>query len=201
MQEQWYKVIAEALRALTEVPRFFTDIGYDNSDDVSIRTKEGTEVASMLYTAIEPLLAAHDVDQEIKECALKACAALLSSLNPYLTEEQSTRLLSLLLDRLRNETTRIAAIRTLSTIATSSSSGDLLAPIFADSILTMSSFLKLASRSIKQSSLEAIDRVVKTAKITSDDSSGSQQKLYTTVLEDVAPLIVDKDMHLSHLSL
>jgi cullin-associated NEDD8-dissociated protein 1 len=195
VREQWYKVIAEALRALAEVPRFFA-LGWTADDDQASKNQESTEAAAMLYTAVEPLLAAHDVDQEIKECALKACASLLSSLHDSLTEEQTARLLSLLLDRLKNETTRIAAIKTLSSIA--ASSGCNLSPILTDSIATLASFLRLQSRSLKQSSLEALDIVIKNHGAAAEFTDG---QLYSTVLQELASLIVDKDLHLTHLSL
>lgn len=195
VQEQWYKVIAEALRALSEVPRFFV-LGYKESEDPVNKETERKEVATQLYEAIEPLLAAHDVDQEIKECALKACASLLSSLHSSLTLEQKTRLLSLLLDRLTNETTRISAIKTMASVA-GSKSGCSLTPILAESIAAMASFLKLSSRSLKQSSLEALDIVV-----TNHGSDPvANEELYAIVLQELAPLITDRDLHLSHLSL
>lgn len=199
VKEQWYKVIAEALRALMEVPFFFTDVAYNSSDDATARAAECREVAAMVYGAIEPLLAAHDVDQEIKEAALKASASLLSSLHKSLTDEETQRLLTLLLDRLRNETTRIAAIKTISSIATLSDGkpGNLLSPIFAESISTMASFLKLSSRSIQQSSLEAMDRVITTTSTGDADTPA----LYKAVLQELAPVISDKDLHISHLSL
>lgn len=193
VQEQWYKVIAEALRALAAVPRFFV-IGYDDSDDEATKKTERDDVANQLYTAIQPLLAAHDVDQEIKECALKATAALLSGLYASLSTEQTTRLLALLLERLKNETTRIVAIKTLSAIAGTSSDLD-LSPILADSIETMASFLKLQSRSLKQSALEALDTVVTHHGVT------DSQNLYLMVLQELAPLVVDSDLHISHLAL
>lgn len=208
VKEQWYKVIAEALRALAAVPQFFIT-GWTDADDAATQTKEKDTVAGYLYEAIEPLLAAHDVDQEIKECALKACASLLSSLHPNLKGPQKDRLLELLLERLKNETTRIAAIKTLSSIAASSSAppagedamdvdkqGKIdLSPILDESISTMASFLKLQSRSLKQSSLEALDTVV------TNHGSASNGDLYAMVLEELSPLIVDSDLHLSHLSL
>lgn len=203
VKEQWYKVIAEALRALASVPRFFV-LGYTTQDTEATKTQERTEVGAGLYTAIEPLLAAHDVDQEIKECALKACAALLSSLHANLTVEQKGRMLALLLDRLKNETTRIAAIKTLSSVASASGGNSMeddridLSPILADSIVTMASFLKLQSRSLKQHSLESLGIVVTNHGSYSALADGS---LYSTVLQEFAPLIVDDDLHLSHLSL
>jgi cullin-associated NEDD8-dissociated protein 1 len=207
VKEQWYKVIAEALRALASVPRFFV-LGYTAEDTEETRAQERAEVGAGLYTAVEPLLAAHDVDQEIKECALTACAAVLSSLHANLTTEQKSRMLALLLDRLNNETTRIAAIKTLSSVASASGSASGsnsmeedridLSPILADSITTMASFLKLQSRSLKQHSLESLGIVVTNHGSSSELADGT---LYATVLQDFAPLIVDDDLHLSHLSL
>jgi cullin-associated NEDD8-dissociated protein 1 len=157
------------------------------------------DVANQLFAAIEPLLAAHDVDQEIKECALAACAALLSALHSNMSSDQTTSMLNLLLDRLKNETTRIAAIKTLSVIcdATPDSAEDKidLNPILAESIETMASFLKLQSRSLKQSSLEALDIVV------TNHGLSDSNELYSKVLQDLSHLVVDSDLHISHLSL
>jgi cullin-associated NEDD8-dissociated protein 1 len=196
VQEQWYKVIAEALRALAEVPRYFV-LGYTSADDEETKEKERKFVAGRLYTSIEPLLAAHDVDQEIKECALNATASLLSYLHSSLSEEQTSRLLLLLLERLKNETTRIAAIKTISSVAAADSCCD-LSPILAESIKAMSTFLRLQSRTLKQSSLTSLDMIVTNH---GSDSTLTAGDLYRTVLEDISRLITDKDLHLSHLSL
>lgn len=206
VKERWYKVIAEALRVLTEVPKFFV-IGYSGQDEAA-KKAETSAVATTLYEAMEPLLAASDVDQEIKECALTASAALLSALHNSLTPEQMSRMLSLLLEKLRNETTRIAAIKTLSTIA-SASNGDSssmldsnaieLTPILGEAISVMASFLKQQSRSLKQNSLEALDIVI--TNHGTEDPTLADGVLFSSVLSDLAGLIVDSDLHLSHLSM
>ena len=194
LQEQWYKVIAEALRVISQVPKYFA-IGYDHEGaDVDA---DRTAVASQLYTAVEPLLAAHDVDPEIKDGALKACALLLQSLHGSLTNDQTAQLLKLLLDRLKNETTRIAAIKTFISIAGEASGGCHMDPILADSISTMASFLRLQSRSLKQSSLEALEIVIRNH----GQKLADCQELYASVVQEVAPLISDGDLHLCHLSL
>ena len=191
-QEQWYKVIAEALRAISVVPHFFV-VGYGD-DDEATKKAEMNRVANQLYAAVEPHLAAHDVDQEIKECALTAGASLLSELFPSLSSDQTSRLLGLLLERLKNETTRIAAIKTISVIAGASSELD-LSPILSDSIETMSGFLKLQSRSLKQSALQALDTVL------THHGAADSQDLYALVLQELAPLVVDSDLHISHLAM
>jgi cullin-associated NEDD8-dissociated protein 1 len=182
VQEQWYKVIAEALRSLAHVPPLF----------VSASEADRQKVAQQLYDAMVPLLEAHDVDQEIKECALTAAASLLTSLSTTLSQSQNERLLTLLLDRLKNETTRIPAIKTLAVIAAAQVD---LSSILDEAIVTLASFLKLQSRSTKQSALEALDIIL------THHGASSPQEQYAAVLEDLAPLIVDSDVHLSHLSL
>ena len=195
VQEQWYKVIAEALRALAEVPRAFVH-GYPDDFDDAARQTECGEVATLLFEAVEPLLAAHDVDQEIKECALKACAALLSSLFSSLNDAQTGRLLQLLLERLNNETTRIAAMKTLSAVA-SSPTVRLGADTVAPAITVMASFLKQQSRSLKQTALEALDVVI----THHGTVVAANTELYSSVLLELAPLVVANDLHLAHLSL
>jgi hypothetical protein len=205
VQEQWYKVIAQALRALSAVPRSFV-VGYTDGEESPHQRKEQMDsVASMLYQSIEPHLAAHDVDQEIKECALFATANLLSALHGNLSQAQKTRLLELLLERLRNETTRIMAIKTLGTIAEASAAGEDkldLSCILADTIEAMAGFLKLQSRSLKQNSLEALDIAIihHGSSIVSTDPAAAQT-LFTMVLVELSNLVTDSDLHISHLSL
>jgi cullin-associated NEDD8-dissociated protein 1 len=204
VQEQWYKVIAEALRALAAVPRFFV-IGYKDGEESSEQKKQEMDsVANQLYDSIEPLLAAHDVDQEIKECALMATASLLSALHAHLTQEQKTRLLDLLLERLKNETTRIMAIKTISKIAAAAANDEMdekidLSGVLGEMIESMAGFLKLQSRSLKQSSLESLDKVI--INHGSSIPPDASQALYSLVLTELSSLVVDSDLHISHLSL
>lgn len=178
LQEQWYKNIAEALRSFIHIPGLFKD------------EADAADIAKQVYVPIEPILAAHDVDQEIKECALKAMAALL--VMKELETDHSARLLAFLLERLKNETTRIAAIKTVSAIATDCD----LSPILGDLIQTMSSFMEYTSRSLKQASLEALEAVV-----LEQGSSVKDDELFSRVLVFVVPIITDRDLHLCHLGL
>lgn len=183
VQEQWYKVIAASLRALADIPRLYAD----KNDDT---------MTTQLYTAIEPLLAAHDVDQEIKECALDAAGALLSS-SSNLTLAHRERLLALLLERIQNETTRIAAFKTLSAIASSSSHTSLSLDSIRDEAVTcMASVLQHQSRSLRQAALETLIVVV-----AGQEGKDGKEELYKMVLQSLPPLLVATDMHLAHLSL
>ena len=198
VQEDWYKVIAEALRVLAVIPPLFAMASADRA--------EMDQVAASLYASIEPRLAAHDLDQEIKECALKATASLLSNLHGSLEPKQSGRLLSLLLERLKNETTRIVGIKTLSSIAAAGDADQMkdcealnLSPILADAVTELAALLRQQSRGVKQSSLEALDIVVRYHG--GDASSALDAALFGSVLKELGEIIGDSDLHISHLSL
>ncbi|KAL9188526.1 hypothetical protein ACHAXT_006904 [Thalassiosira profunda] len=193
VNEDWYKVISEALRVLMEVPSLMISS--------SASKAEMDEVANSLYTAIEPRLAEHDLDQEIKECALSASASLLSVLHASLSTEQKERIFGLLLDRLKNETTRIAAIKTLSRISEAAQSNDDLdlSPIMNETLSQLALLLRQQSRGLKQTSLECLDTMVLC--LGSDGDAGMDDGLFDSVLKDLGDIISDADLHLCHLSL
>lgn len=187
VNEDWYKVIAEALRVLAVVPRLA--IGIDNDKlDPSI-------VASMLFSAVQPRLAAHDLDQEIKECALAASASLLSALHPFLSPDQKQNLLKLILERLRNEITRLAALKTLAVVALAKNPPLDISSIFGESLSELAALLRQQNRGIKQSSLEALDIVV------GGHGANMDATLCEQVLREAGVIITDTDLHISHLSM
>ncbi len=192
VNEDWYKVIAEALRVLVEVPELMV-LG-------SASKPEMDKVANLLYDAIEPRLKLSDLDQEIKECALAASASLLSKLHASLSTDQKNRILDLLLQRLQNETTRIAAIKTLSIIgAAAQSKEDLdLSPILNATLSQLALLLRQQSRGLKQTSLQCLDILVLCL---GPDDVDTDASLFGSVLKDLGDIISDTDLHVCHLSL
>lgn len=193
VKEDWYKVIAEALRVLVEVPNLMI-LG-------SASKSEMDEVAKSLYVAIEPRLAEHDLDQEIKECALSASSSLLSLLHASLSTEQKNRIFELLLERLKNETTRIAAIKTLSKIGDAAQSNeDLdLSSIMNETLGQLALLLRQQSRGLKQTSLICLDTMVLC--LGSDGDVDMDDGLFDSVLKDLGDIISDTDLNICHLSL
>lgn len=192
VQEDWYKVISEALRVLMEIPGLLV-LG-------SVTKAEKDEVATSLYDAIEPRLSEHDLDQEIKECALSASASLVSVLHASLTPDQRNRILTLLLERLKNDTTRLAAIKTLSKVGRAAkASEDLdLASVMNEALEQLALLLRQQSRSLKQSALECIDTLVLCLPESDIDMD---EGLFDSVLKDLGEIISDTDLHICHLSL
>lgn len=187
----WYKVIAEALRVLEEVPQLII-LG-------SASESEQKSVANSLFAAIEPRLAEHDLDQEIKECALAASASLISLLHTSLTDDQKHKMFELLLERLKNDTTRIAAIKTLSVVADAAQkNSDLdLTSIMNASLQQLSAMLRQSHRGLKQNSLECLDRLVLC--LGQENGAEMDDGLFDSVLEDLAKMISPADLHLCSL--
>ena len=193
VQEDWYKIIAEALRVLTKIPDLMAR---------SNTRKEGSlvfsqTVASSIYAAIGDRLRAHDLDQEIKECSLSAAASLLQNLHEYLTPDERDSLLSVILERLKNEITRVSALKTLSIIASpgpTATQVDLIS-ILPESIRELSSLLRQQSRTLKQHALETLKIMVL--------GYGTRMnfELYEQVLKETGTVISDSDLHVSHLGL
>jgi len=186
-QDDWYKVIAEALRVLAHVPQFYVEKTADC---------DSTAVAKQLFDAVKPRLMAHDLDQEIKECSLTAAASLLSVLHPYMTSGERSTLLVLILERLRNETTRLPALKTLATISAGEGSRLDLSPILNDAVQELAALLRQQNRALRQSALEALDIV-----ICSHGGRSMGVDLFDVVLKEFGAIVVDSDLHISHLSL
>ncbi|EED91192.1 hypothetical protein THAPSDRAFT_262874, partial [Thalassiosira pseudonana CCMP1335] len=193
VQEDWYKVIAEALLVLMEVPTLIIA--------GSATKPEQDKVANSLYDAIEPRLSEHDLDQDIKECALSAAAALLSVLHSSLSDDQKNKIFTLLLERLKNDTTRMAAIRTLLVIGEAAQSNDDLdlSPIMNETLNQLALLLRQQHRGLKQAALECLDTMVlclgPESSLTMDDG------LFDSVLGDLGKMISDTDLHLCHFGL
>lgn len=108
-----------------------------------------------LVTCLLPRVQAPDVDQEIKEAAI-ACAAAAVALAFDMVPDESRTLLAILCERLRNETTRMSAVRALSVVATSPLHPD-LSPVLQGGMEELTGFLRKASRQVKHASLETLE--------------------------------------------
>ncbi len=190
--EDWYKIIAEALRVLGSIvqvmrPRdaqsgAFLPSNYDYRPLVSI-----------IYGAVLSRLSAQDIDQEIKECAISSMGKLLSHAGDELSTQLPT-VLGLLQRRLENETTRSATLKTLVVVAVSPLSLD-LSSFVASSVKDLSHFLRQNSRTLQQLTLQCLDALL------ASPSSLLTQDLISAVLQESHVLISDTDLYLTHLSL
>lgn len=158
-------------------------------------------------------LKATDIDQEVKERAISCMGHMVSYLGDHLgTELQGV--LSIFLDRLKNEITRLTAVRTIALIAASPikvqsemysfiyhqqtlalTSVPLvqieLASILSETLPVLGSFLRKNQRNLKLSTLACV-----TALVTHHAASIKPAAL-EPVLSELPPLVDERDMHVS----
>jgi cullin-associated NEDD8-dissociated protein 1 len=195
-QEEWYKITAEALRILAKLP----DLILVSCD---IQGTGGTLspeiVASSMYAAIENRLKAHDLDQEIKECSLLAAASLIRNFHESLPQQNCEALLYVILERLKNEITRLSALKTLSIIASPPTRPGQtqvdLTSILPDTVGELSSLLRQQSRTLKQHVLDSLKVLI----IGYGGNLNSDS--YEQILKETGGIISDSDIHVSHLGL
>mmetsp|Transcript_17629 Transcript_17629/g.38279 ORF Transcript_17629/g.38279 Transcript_17629/m.38279 type:complete len:742 (-) Transcript_17629:24-2249(-) len=180
-----YKIQAEALRCCGEL---------------TMVLRQGSAVepnmaafASKMYSVMHRRLASQDQDLEVKEAAIIAAGLLLSAVGDIMSAEMG-QCLPVLLDRLRNETTRVTTLKTLARIANSPLNLD-VTPLLSETMMECAVFLRKNDRPLKQAALNTLDALV-----TRHASAISTEQL-TAVVNELASLLSDTELHLSHLSL
>ncbi|OUS43842.1 putative TIP120 protein [Ostreococcus tauri] len=185
--DKYYKIVAESLRscaALVFVLRR-EDAGMVPADNV-------TEIKSLL-DAVLSKLDSSDEDQDVKEAAIHVCAVILAKLNDLITTQDQSRVLGLLLERSRNETTRLAAVRAFAMIAGSSSAVDLSA-VAASVTGEFTTFLRKSNKALRESSLAALTALV------SCHSAALQDPDVLPVVTESSSLLNEEDLHLATMS-
>ena len=180
--EEWYKIIAEALRVITLIVTVLCPLDPTSADCVV-----------PIFNALRPRLEGLDIDQEIKECAVLAVAALLAHWGDKLPD-QLAAVLPLLRKRLENESYRVSTLKAIVTIASSPlrlSLGSHSRYIVSDAC----QYLRQHSRLLRQASLITLDALLST------QAAGLSQDDIVLVLKDAANFVTDSDLHLAQLAL
>ncbi|CAH2050248.1 unnamed protein product, partial [Iphiclides podalirius] len=197
VHDPFYKVTAEALRVLQTLVKVMRPL--DNADNIGDEAQLGEpprELAQFIpamYECTLVRLRATDMDQEVKERAIAACGQLLCHFGDYLEDELPV-CLPILLERLRNEITRLTTVKALTKVAASPLRID-LKPILSDAVPILGSFLRKNQRALKLSTLVLLDTLVQNY---SDDIS---IELLSKVLMEVPALVCESDLHCAQTAL
>jgi len=191
-----YKIIAEALRVVTALTSAMRPLSDDSEGmfDACASLPDPESHIALMYAAIIPRLEAHDIDQEIKECAIASMGQLVATYGDLLENRDLLILLGLLMEKLKNEITRVATLKSLMVIACSPLDID-LSPVLPEAVQELALLLRQQSRSLKQTTLETLTELVNSSSVAMD----SQQ--FELILAECGPLVNDSDLQLTHLSL
>ncbi|PBP18191.1 TATA-binding protein interacting [Diplocarpon rosae] len=192
VNDKYYKISSEAIGTVEQLIKALTPprsrlVGQKQQSDLQ-----------QLFRVIKSRVSANDADLEVRQYAIKALGILLArTSNPegssLLSPADRNASLDLLNDRLKNETTRLAAVHAVDTIAALASGKDQLQPKWIREVsLELSAQLRKANRSLRGASLAALKNLVV--------SPATRSALDTPTIEGLVgallPLLTTVDLHL-----
>merc|ERR1719334_2659572 len=185
--DTFYKISSEALVVLQLLVKVLRPLdSHPTTFDFTLYTND-------IYSCCFVRLKAQDIDQEVKERAISCMGQVVAHLGDSLQPELSS-CLPIFLERLRNEITRLTAVKALIAIASSPLRIDLRC-ILKDSLPVLSSFLRKNQRALKLSTLVLLDTLVKNYPGSLDLATLSP------VLAELPPLVSETDLHIAQLTL
>eukprot|EP01090_Pellita_catalonica_P023354 TRINITY_DN955_c0_g1_i2.p1 TRINITY_DN955_c0_g1~~TRINITY_DN955_c0_g1_i2.p1 ORF type:complete len:1220 (+),score=270.34 TRINITY_DN955_c0_g1_i2:48-3707(+) len=186
VSQNYYKISAAALRVCRGLITVIRPHGESSFDFKPYPMK--------IYEAIFKKYEAQDIDQEVKDAAIACVGALIAHMGDSLPEDKLQEALTILLDRIKNEITRLTSVNVLIEIAVSPLNVDVKS-ILADAVSELADYLRQTNRQLKQACLKALDTVTRSY------GKGISSKLYQKVLKEASALIGETDLHMSYLSL
>jgi cullin-associated NEDD8-dissociated protein 1 len=188
MNDKYYKIVVHALDACASLVRVL------RRDETSVVSPENAAHIKSLLDAVLNKLGSADEDQEVKEAAIHACAVILAQLNDHVDAQDQSRALGLLLERSRNDATRLTAVRAVTMVAGSSRALDFSA-VAASMAREFTTFLRKANKSLREGALLAL-----CALVASHESALQDQDVHPIVVESSA-LVCEDDLHLATLAI
>uniref|UniRef100_A0A8C8EIZ4 TATA-binding protein interacting (TIP20) domain-containing protein n=1 Tax=Oncorhynchus tshawytscha TaxID=74940 RepID=A0A8C8EIZ4_ONCTS len=152
VEDPFYKITSEALLVTQQMVKIICPLGDKlPAFDVKPYVKD-------IFSATLKRLKAADIDQEVKERAISCMGHIVCHLGDQLGGDLQPTL-QIFLERLKNEITRLTAVKTLTLIATSPLRID-LRPLLTEGIPILASFLRKNQRALKLSTLTALNMIV-----------------------------------------
>ncbi|TPX69285.1 hypothetical protein SpCBS45565_g02598 [Spizellomyces sp. 'palustris'] len=206
-KDKFYKITSEALSVFVELTKVLRPISYDEESNRHqigpLSSPELDKYLQLMYSTTLDRLKAADIDLEVKERSIVALGIMLSQAGDLLPSDQiRTLVLPLLVDRLKNELTRLTTVRVLTSIAESPLFEDVatsrkidLTPILPEVVPEVASYLRKSHRQLRVASLQCLETFVR--------RYGKQlgPSIYPTILSEVRPLLSDSDLHILPLAM
>jgi cullin-associated NEDD8-dissociated protein 1 len=192
VNDRYYKTSSEAIGTVEHLVKALTP-----PRSRSMHQKHQADL-QLLYKVIYSRVSATDADLEVRQRAIQALGILLARTSSpegsmLISSADRTAALDLLNERLKNETTRLAAVHAIDTIAALAVTKDQLQPKWIREIaLELSAQLRKANRSLRGASLAALKNLV-LAPATRDALDSTTISGLTSAL---LPLLNTADLHL-----
>lgn len=177
--DNFYKVTAEALLALQVLIKV---VRSEHSEHPNAAV-----IARKIYPVVLHRLKATDIDQEVKETAITTMATLLAHLGAYIQNEWGT-CIPIFLERLKNEITRLTAVKAMNLMASSQLVNLDLTQVLGEAVAVLASFLRKNQRALKLATLNLLDTLLKRYSL-------SESGMLQNVINELPPLLSEGDLH------
>ncbi|KAI8987133.1 armadillo-type protein [Pilobolus umbonatus] len=192
--DKFYKIKSEAFLVCIELIRAIRPIDSASSTVPEISEEYASFILQIYQITLE-ILNTNDADQEVKERSIMCLGITLAQASDILGNAQ-IQAWNVLLDRLRNEVTRLITVKTLTVIAQSPLvTGSEVQKYILTAIDEIALLLRKSNRPLRIASLECL------AILLNRYGSFISTTSYTNLLKELKPLISDSDLHLLPLAL
>ncbi|KAK0383764.1 hypothetical protein NLU13_9675 [Sarocladium strictum] len=192
VHDRFYKISSEAIRTSEELIKAITPPRSRNA---------GTEFSGelkKLYDVIMNRGSANDADAEVRQRAIHALGVLVARTSSsegaaLLPTEQRGLALDVLKERLKNETTRLAAVRAVDNVAAfATTPGQLDKEWIQEVALELAGQLRKANRSLRGSSVVALKHLA----LSGATKGQLDSSTITHIVSALMPAITNSDTHL-----
>ncbi|KAF6845066.1 cullin binding protein [Colletotrichum musicola] len=190
--DRFYKISSEAIGTIEELVKAITP---PRSKTTAQKFKGELQ---KLFDTIMSRITATDADAEVKQRGIHALGVLLSRTSGsdgagLIPADKRQAALAALLERLKNETTRLAAVRAVDNVAAfSTSSGQLETAWIREVALELAGQLRKANRSLRGSSIQALKHLVVSPTSKGQLDANTIQGLVSSLV----PVVSNHDTHL-----
>ncbi|KAG9191032.1 hypothetical protein G6011_09120 [Alternaria panax] len=190
VMDRYSKLSIEALAATEQVIKALTP------PRAAASGTENQQHLEQLFDALLNRISANDADVEVRRSAIHVLGLLLgrsSGDSDLLSSQKRTSGLDLLADRLKNELTRLAAVRAVDSVAAHTKAPDELSAKWVQTVaLELAAQLRKASRVLRGASLSAL----RTLALNSLSRTQLDRQTKAQVVEMLLPLLNVSDLHL-----
>ncbi|KAI8960095.1 TIP120-domain-containing protein [Daldinia sp. FL1419] len=192
VRDRFYKISSEAIRTAEELVKAITP------PRARLTTDKYKPELHKLYDIIVDRASANDADTEVRQKAIQALGTLISRTSSpdgiaLIPSDKRQAALNLLLDRLRNETTRLYAVRAIDNVAAHSLPPISLDPVWIEQVaLELCGQLRKSDRALRASSIQALQHLV----LSPAASDKIQEKTANEIVAAILPVIATNDSYL-----
>ncbi|KAK3997505.1 putative cullin-associated NEDD8-dissociated protein [Cladorrhinum sp. PSN332] len=191
-RDRFYKISSEAIQTIEEVVKAITP------PRARLTAQKFKGELQKLYDVIIDRTIANDADAEVRQKAIHALGTLLartagSEGSGLLSEDKRKAALGFLLERLKNETTRLAAVRAIDTVAAMSPGAVQLESEWIRQVtVELAAQLRKSNRALRGSSVMALKHLILSPSATGALDEHTTQTLVTAL----TPVITNNDAQL-----